>query len=560
MVGSILTPTGIWKSFAVNEEVSAEKLNQKKIGEIINISLRINGREVDKQKVGIYAEFYKKDNGRKTPTILLLEDFSINPDLSLVQNLIKQGYSVLCIDLAGKEEGKENYTTYPESISYANYQVSKDSLFTVEKDAKKTCWYEWSVAIRYALKYLKSLPEVTKVGGVAVGNVATALWQVAGTDKELDCAVFMFNSGWLGYREVYKFGGMVEPQFSDNMYKFIAGIDPQSYAMHISCPVLMLSATNNDEFDIDRAYDTISRINEQTYSAVYYSKNQINKINQNGYNNLNLFLGKFLQDKNTYLPSGCEIKAELVEGKLQIEVNGDKEQLKSVQIHIAEQLANPTLRTWNAINAKRDSDGKYVAEYIPFAESELVVMYATLKYFSGFSICSNIISKKFNKEEVVSTFKNNLIYSSRQENARSIFVNNDTSIKQSGIDVFTLTGLIKDKGPMGIDGITHKSGILSFMLCCKKYSPTNNSILMLDVYAKEQAELVVTLIADYFGSKVEYLARVNIRGGDIWHNVKIEINKFKTVDGMPLKDYSKIQACVFNVEGSEYLINNALWL
>ena len=46
----------------------------------------------------------------------------------------------------------------------------------------------------------------------------------------------------------------------------------------------------------------------------------------------------------------------------------------------------------------------------------------------------------------------------------------------------------------------------------------------------------------------------------MWHNVKLTRNKFKTVEGMPLKNYDKINAVAFNAEDGEYLINNVLWV
>lgn len=561
MVGTILTPTAIWKNFSVTEIVNAEILSEGKIDDLFVKKLKLEGREVEDGKVSIYAELYKKGSSSNGPAVILLQDFSINDDKSLVKQLVKKGYSVMQIDIAGFSQGKENYTEYPQSIEYANYEVVKDNLLVVEKDAVKTCWYEWSAIIRYAIKYLKTTEGVDKVGGLAKGILATALWQVAGTDESLDCAVFTLNSGWMGYKGVYKFGGMVEPQFSDDMYKFIAGIDPQSYAIHILCPALVLSATNNDEFDCDRAFDTISRIKENVYSAIHFSDNQINKINDAGYEDLQLFLQSFLQsDSEVQLPGDNEIKCEIQNGELVIEVKGDEKELASVNVFVAEEVANPALRCWKTIKAKKKTAGEYVAKFIPFNQSEMVFMYATLKYSNGFSTCTNIIAKKFEPTEVANTHRANIIYSSRQENAETMFTSADTANKTSGIETYINAVVLKKKGPMGIEGITHSSGLLTYMPYCKKYMPSENSILMLDVYAEEQADLVVTLITETLDEKVEYTARIPVLGGDVWHNVKIEQNKFKTAEGKPLKAYTNLKAIMIKVEGTEYLINNALWI
>ena len=88
---------------------------------------------------------------------------------------------------------------------------------------------------------------------------------------------------------------------------------------------------------------------------------------------------------------------------------------------------------------------------------------------------------------------------------------------------------------------------------------SDGSILMMDVYAPNKGVFTVKLIADYFGNKTEYLYSVNLLGGEVWQNVKFEINKFKTAEGMSLRSIDKIEA-VELVGDVEFMINNALWV
>ena len=107
---------------------------------------------------------------------------------------------------------------------------------------------------------------------------------------------------------------------------------------------------------------------------------------------------------------------------------------------LAEELADPTLRSWQIIKAKKTGDN-YLAYYTPFHESEMVVMYGIFKYANGFTICSKIIAKKFTKEEVTRTYKNNLVYSSRFDNADTLFANKDTLEKKG--ELFLMFGILK---------------------------------------------------------------------------------------------------------------------
>ena len=559
MAGTILTPSAIWKNFSISEKIGAENIGEFSIDGVVFNSLNIEGRSVKDGSVNIYAEFASKSQGSIAPAILLLQDFE-DGDRKLAISLVKQGFSVLLVDLAGQCEGKENYTQYPESITYANYQKVKDSLSDVKGDVRETCWFEWCAATRYALKYLKSLPHVTAVGGFGLGKAATVMWHVAGTDDGLDCAVFALNAGWGGYNKIFKFAGVVEPQFSDDMYKFIAGVDAQSYATHVTCPVLMLSATNSDMFDVDRAFDTVSRVNQEIYTAVHYSVGYIDSVNYSAYKNALSFYKKFLLNANAKLPEEIEVKCDVKDSKIVIEVGVDKENLTGVYAYVSEELADPSLRVWQKISEKKRDGDKFVFNYQPLPESEQVIIFAEAEYRGGFTICSNVICKKFKADELSAIYKSNIVYSSRNQDAESVFgPAKDSEENPANVNVFDKGEVRVRKGPMGIEGVTCSGGLLTFKVASRRFKPSDGAMLMLDVYTKESATLTVKLITDYFGNKNEYLARVKVLGGDVWHNVMLECSKFKTEEGLPLKSYEKIQALSIDAD-SEYLINNALWV
>lgn len=561
MINTILTPTVIWKNFALPDTICAQILNIETTAGFTTSKLIFEGRKVKDGAVKIYAELSRDEKLESCPVVLLLEDFSINQDKTLANDLLKKGFAVLTVDLAGKMEDKEFFTSYPESLNYANYENAKDELYTVKSNAKSTCWYEWCAVIRYALKYLKNQPWVTSVGGFAISDVATTLWHVAGTDKNLDSAVFALNSGWQGYKGLYKFSGEVDPQFSDERYMLIAGIDAQSYAMHVTCPTLLLCATNSDKFDLDRACDTLCKMPDGVYSAVHYSINQIDRIDFDAYNNAILFFNKYLQKQDLTLPSDLEIKADIIDGKIEIDISTEEKGVAEIEVYLAQEHFSPELRGWHKIAVEEVGGGKYHATYLPFAQSGLFTLFATLKDKNGFIICSNVIGRRFKEEEIESTYKNTILYSSRKENAHTIFASARSAQENpNGVNVFNKDNVVVKKGPMGIEGVGCNGGLLSFIIGSKKYKPTDGAMFMIDVYAKEQATLTIKLITNYFGNKVEYLYNTNVLGGEVWHNVQIDMNKFKTVEGMSLKEYSKVEAIEIDVKETEFLINNALWV
>ena len=93
-----------------------------------------------------------------------------------------------------------------------------------------------------------------------------------------------------------------------------------------------------------------------------------------------LFLSKYLQENEKLsLPCDCDIKCEIKNDQLVIEANGSLEGLKSVNVCVAEELADPTLRAWQIVKTKKSGDN-YVAKYTPFNKSEMAIMYAIFKY------------------------------------------------------------------------------------------------------------------------------------------------------------------------------------
>ncbi|MBQ3219900.1 MAG: hypothetical protein IJB32_04840 [Clostridia bacterium] len=563
MAGNILTPVTLWGGFKTDKIPECTVIDEKKDGEIIFKRCYIEGRKVNEERVRIFATIASSSKAEKMPCVLLLQDFLEEQDQKLIKNLIENGYMVVSLDLSGKVDGKENYTEYPKEIEYANFEIAKETLYTVKGDASETCWYEWGCVVRYALEYLKNQKEITNIGGLGIGEAATVLWQVSAMDDSISSVAFVLNAGWMGYRGIHKFGGQVEPQFSDNMYKFIAGIEPQAYAMHIKCPVLMLSATNSDKYDCDRAYDTLSRIEKDVYKAINYSIGYIDRVSGEAYNNLLIFYDKFLKNpaKKKNLPQESDIKVDFIDGKMAVTVEPDVDDLKEITLYASEETTAPSERCWIKVSERATkTESGYLFEYHPYHASGLVTFFAKVQYKSGFVVGTNIVTKKFKAEETFAGYKSNILYSSRIKGCESIFFAENQIIDNPfHLNIKEENPIKVMKGPMDIEGVYCKWGLVTFKINAVKDKPKQDAMFMFDVYSENDNEITVKLISDYYGAKTEYVAKINVRGGGVWHNVKLEKAKFKTAEGMSLKSYDKVNAVAFNANG-KWLVNNALWV
>lgn len=556
---NIFSPQSFWADFCVGDFTS-EVISEKKVREIVHTKLIINGKKTENGQVRISAYMAKPSSANMKSAVVLTNKSELSFDDKVVLDLAKSGFLVLAVDLTGRYEGKENSTVYPEELDYANYDIAKKDIISATGDIYKSCWYEWGVSFRYVVEYLKSLG-VEKIGAVGVGNSATPVWHAIATTEDISCAVIVGNAGWRVYKNIDKFSDEVDPTFTDEELQVLAGIEPQSYAKSVKCPVLMLSSTNSFLYDCDRAFDTVERINDDIYKAINYSVNFVESVDYQSYQDMKIFLREHLEEgKPSFLPLSPEIRADVVGGKIEIEVTPCEKRGKnpvkpaSVCLYVAEGIQKSYLRCWKKIVGENIKN-KWVFNYLPYGKSKIATFFAKCEYENGYTVSSKIIAKKFAEEEVSASLKSSIMYSGREENLESAF---------SGVfnDLFDLENkgkVVVKNGPMDICGIRAEKGLLSFKVNSERDKPKDDAILMFDLFAKQDLEFTVGIFADYFGDRKEYIAKFSVIGGKVWHNIRLDKLKFKTAEGKILKNYESVNAVVFYGEGV-YLINNVLWV
>ena len=568
MANSFLTPTAIWKGFKC-DGAKAEIIGKSTLKGLISTHLRISGSKAADGETGIYAVLtHKAQLTISSPAIVLVQDFGRGNDAALTRILAEKGYTVLDVDIAGaadfnldkRVEGVEKpYTVYPESLSYANYDKSAEAKTEIAGDVRSTCWFEWGRVIRYAIEYLKTQPFISKIGVFAIGGAATPAWQVLSSDCGLSCAVIVANAGWKGYRGIDKFGDEKEQQFNDDALKYLAGVEPQAYAAHVQCPLMLVSPTNSPDYDVDRAYDTVSRISETLYTAVDYSVGGRREISAECMNGALVFLNEFLVKDKACLAGELSVKGTSENGVMRVEAIPDKRGLKNLSVYFAEEELHAALRSWRkVVNSEKVKNG-WLFEYAPYKDSEAVMFFARAEYENGLNICSPIFCKKFKAGATSELNRHRVFYSSRMSIGTNGFYPAQENSDGACVVNTDAKAVVKVKnGPMDVAGLCCPKGILTFKVNAVKYKPSEGAILMLDVFVKKDCDLHVKAISDYFGEKTEHLASVKLFG-NLWQNVKLETNNFKTAEGMSLKTYEKVEALEISAD-EDFLINNLLWV
>src|SRR5678815_4104533 len=132
-------------------------------------------------------------------------------------------------------------------------------------------WFHWALAARRGLTLLETQPGVDagKLGifGVSVGGTLT--WTVAGVDARVKAGAPIYGCGW----EFYAYPPQLDADFGPDLRLWRKLIAPEAHASRITCPVLLLSASNDGHGRMDLAFQTLDRlaapIRSQVFTANY---------------------------------------------------------------------------------------------------------------------------------------------------------------------------------------------------------------------------------------------------------------------------------------------------
>ncbi|MBP5177519.1 MAG: hypothetical protein ILP02_02925 [Clostridia bacterium] len=556
---TILSPAMLWRSFNYTLPLKESKISEDVFDNVVYSHMYFYGRDTGEGRVRIYGVYAKpRTTGKKAPKagLLIIPDIGKTVDISIVNVYVKQGYAVLMIDYCGDTGENENFTKYPDCVSYANLNSAGRSIDYCDKTAKETAWYEWVAVARYGISFLKNQYELEKIGVIGIKNGANVGWQVCGTDRRVDCFVALFGAGWRKFRGIHKFGG-ADVDGSDERLRYLAAVDAHAYAQYVECPVFYMTSTNSFEFDCDRAMDTVSRVPSSYPLAINIAPRYDGVLDLSCKRNVDIFLAKYLFGYKVAFPHtpkialNCEDRSVTV--GVEIDFN-DQLRTKSVTAYLAEDGENPAFRDWvemPALTTKEENKKAFFKKIN--GNSSFVTVFVVVEYRNGITVSSSMVTKKVPH---INSRKLNLVYSSK-DRLSSFSVANPEKNVVGGV-------FFNDPVPVEfVEGSNKISGICSkYGLICRKFNKRtveldDRSLIVFDVNSKEYSVLKVILVAEEDGKAVDYTYQVAVSGGDVWQHVIIRCPDFKSGGRLSIKDYSLVSAIRFESE-SRCIFNNLL--
>ena len=558
---TILTPVTLWKDFDDTLPFDDEVLLEWTQDGAVVRELAFSGRKTASGRVRIHATYVFPEGVESFPAVLVLFEAGLPFDMGLVKMLLSWGYAVFCVDYCG-ENASGHFTRYPADVDYANYARAGRHLEYAEPTAKETSWYEWAGVARYAARYLKERKEVTKVGALGLRTGGEVLFKIA-PYAPISCFISVCAAGWLAYRDIAKFANSEQRTFDEERHRFIAGIDSQSYAPHVKCPVLLISAVNDKKYNYDRVYDTFQQINPAVEKAFLFSAHGSGLVGSHSIDNIKLFLDKYLRDRAIFVSRPVTLGVEEdAKGNLVVRPKFDKlGEIKEYGIFYTERATDFKTRDWTRVLGRVEDleEGVGVIPFSIYEGTKKALVYAFALYTNGFSVTSKIMEVNPKKKYANSYLKSRVIYASREDsmNGFSVFRRRARTIA----DCFAAgvkSGVRLEAGYGGIQGITADSGLVSYRVSEPGFEPPEGASFRFDAYSKEGVKLKVVFYLDD-EENVSYASEVEIGAGGKWKSVMFDADDFKSEVGAPLRSFHGTIAVAFFGEGS-FLINNVVWL
>ena len=561
MANKILSPTMLWNDFDDSLPVQCTVLGERAEEKIIFRRLRFFGRAVGNERVNIYALYAAPVKAENLPALLIMPDARRSADEGLAARFALRGYAVLMPDYRGEWPDTEDYTIYPAAVAYANYAQAGRRMDYADDTAKETSWYEWTAVARYCIKYLRTLPEIAKIGAIGLKTGGDVVWQLSATCAELSCAITVCSGGWRAYAGIGKFGDATELKMDDERYRYLAGVDAQAYAQAAQCPVLMLCSTNDTRFDADRAFDTFARITPDVEKTFYFAARYDGHIGNTGLNDLDLFIDKHLKGRAVFVPSPVDISIEEDDGELVARIKFDRNgEVKYCDVFMAENRLESPFRNWTKCPLKREEgDDEQIFYLNAYKKSSRVFAFAKAKYSCGFAVSSKIAVKKLDKTYSNMTDSCRILYSG-DEGTDSLTLDRFDKNVLAGCFLDTSEAPIRRaKGPLDIAGASSPYGLKTYKIGDEKFRPGESALLKFDVYCPAATVLEITALV-YAGGKTEKFAcNLRISGGERWSNHILNAKDFKNEINKPLaqlRDAVSLSFC----SADEFILNNLLWL
>lgn len=500
-----------------------------------------------KDKPARIAAFYGFPQGAKqSPALLHLHGGGQRAFLHEVQFYAQRGYPCLSLNWGGREmeearPGDPNTDwgavdpTQNNVPGYFNLKPGKLYLDPFDSPRNNN-WYLLTLAARRGLTFLEQQPEVDpeKLGvyGHSMGGNLTVY--VAGCDRRVKAAAP--SVGGSGFRtQPRPLLPQSRPQTPQgDLQLFDATLGFESYARQITAPLLWLGATNDFHGIMDDTYRTGVLIPHQNvrYS---FTPHMNHRFTPEFAVTRPLWFDQYLKESFTFPQTpATTLILETNEHLPRLEVRPDvSAQIAQVQIYYAVD-PEPRGRFWRSVQAKQVGDNAWSGELPILSTDQPLFAFANVVY--NMRPSDSAPYARPTEQFALSS----LLHTAAPQDLVAAGTRATDSV-DSLIDDFSHGWrdwyLLSPDNPHHWEFSTRK-------LADPKWRGQAGQQLQLTVQAEQPNQLIMVLTENFFrpyrGKQREFVAVVQLTGGDQPQTVTLAPTAFQTSDGQALSDWTNI--------------------
>lgn len=395
--GEMLTPEQVWKDYDPSlEPLEVEVLKQwTKDGNIFK-EMYFTGKTIGEEKVRIYGVYSAPMGGKQLPGILHVHGGGQTVNKDILHYWNERGYAALSFNWGGRRTDGQAYTDWGSALAHANHLDAGERMMATVPNVRASSWYEWAVAARRALTLLSEQAEVDpgKLGAFGVSMGGTLLWTLAATDKRIRASCAIYGLGWHTYKEEFCLATGDKPEYSEEAARiWREGMEPEAYAPHIHSPLLYINATNDFYGIMDRSFNILSALPEQTPRRAAFTPGFSHYIHWEQGDNIHRWMNTWLKGEAQW-PQTPEVFIRIDEqGRSELAISPDSAQtVTRVEAYYAFGNPHAATRHWRPLGTFTGGDSRSVLLDVKDYRGTVYV-YANVYYESGICLSSNLATE-----------------------------------------------------------------------------------------------------------------------------------------------------------------------
>ncbi|MCY3017865.1 MAG: acetylxylan esterase [Planctomycetota bacterium] len=531
----MLLPPDVWRTYdpdagEFNEEVLKRWSEKGADYKEVYFSAYING-----QTVRVYGMYAAPTGAKSVPAVMHLHGGGQTVNKQWLEAWTERGYACLSCNCHGVWENRERYTIYPDALKQGNHKFAGGKEMATTPSVRESSWYIWSAVARRALSYVRQQPQVDRerIGAFGVSMGGTTIWSFA-LDSRLKAVCAIYGCGWNRY---YRHTPKYDPPkkiagMTADDRAWMAGMAPEAYPPYIKCPVLFLSATNDNHGNMDRAYDTLARMPESVEVRQAFTPRFCHHIGADFDQDLVLWMDTWLKGGPSWPKSPVAKVALGADGVPVITVTADKPaDVEHVAIYYAVENARVVSRNWRNAAATQAGAGWQASLPVLHADRYLFA-FANVRYKSGVHLSSNqeaLVPSVLGNAKATDT-ASTVLYDGTDGTGMWATLSPSTDPDPGHVPV----PLRPARGPGEKPGfaVNQHASPLTYQPADPKYRAPAGAALSFDIATTTGEEFTVTLSENYFmPGQTTCLAKVTLKGQPGWQTVTLAPADFKDKAG-----------------------------